>query len=150
MRHPFLCLGKRALSPHAYKKAHKVPSTDAAGELPEKCQRQVPKERGASWLVSTRAWGGVAGGWGWDAVGPASPVSRRHSGPSLLCARLLLWGQVSLQGTPKNPSANGEVLGGASEEGGSGTELTVFYSVSRWGPTRRSLMATEHTPPWLL
>ena len=92
----------------------------------------------------------MAGGWGWDAAGPASPASRRHSGPSLLCARLLLWGQVSLQGTPKNPSANGEVLGGASEEGGSGTELTVFYSVSRWGPTRRSLMATEHTPPWLL
>lgn len=67
--------------------------------------------------------------------GPTSPASRRHSGPSLLCAWLLLWGQVSLQGTPKNPSANGKVLGGTSEGGGSGTELTVFYSVSRWGPT---------------
>lgn len=141
MRHPYLRLGKRAFSPHAYKEVHKVPTTDTAGELPEKCQQQVPKERGASRLVSTRARGGAAGGWGWDPAGrapdpwPRLPGVQEALGPSLPCAGLLLWGQVSLQGTPKNPSANGEVLGDAAEEGGSGTELTVFYSVSRWGPT---------------
>lgn len=48
--------------------------------------------------------------------GPASPTSGGALGPSLLCAGLLLWGQVSLQG-PQNPSANGEVLGDAAEEG---------------------------------
>ena len=77
-----------------------------------------PEERGASWLVPTEMRGDVAGSWGW--AGPALPVSSRHAGPSLLYARLLLWGQVSLQVSPKNPSANGEVLGDAAAEKGCG------------------------------